>query len=307
MNLLKYLFKDWPLKLISLIIAMILWFHSATEKIYIAERDTIIEYQNISTDITFRELPPGKIKAMYEASGKDLLRLYFFKPKIVLNLKEIKPGKISYALDEKEIKIPEGIEVYRIVLPENFLELSLEEKESKEVPVKLGFVGEPKQGYSVASLNPAREKITITGPKSLIEKINEVKGNEIEVSGKKNSFYEYIKILSPSKLINVKPGSLRVYVQIERELIKEIEKEPTIISPEGYKVDVKPDRVKIKIKGTIDKVEEVKSDDVTVMLNLIGFGHGEYYLPPKVFTPDSVEVEEVEPSFIRVKLEKEVK
>lgn len=307
MNLLKTLFEDWPLKLISLVIALILWFHSATEKIYMAERDTIIEYQNISPGITFRELPPGKIKAMYEASGKDLLRLYFFKPKIVLNLKERKPGKISFTLDEKEIKIPGGIEVYRIVLPQNFLELSLEKKESKEVPVKLEFVGEPKEGYSVASLNPARERITITGPKSLIEKINEVKGNEIEVSGKKNSFYEYIKILSPSKLINVKPGSLRVYVQIEKELIKEMEKEPTIISPEGYKVDVEPDRVKIKIKGTIDKVEKIKSDDVTVMLNLIGFGQGEYYLPPKVFAPDSVEVEDVEPSFVKVKLEKEVK
>ncbi len=307
MNLFKTLFEDWPLKLISLIIAFILWFHSATEKIYMSERDTIIDYQSISPDISFRELPPAKIKVIYEASGKDLLRLYFFKPRIVLNLKEQKPGKISFTLNEKEIKIPGDIEVYRIFIPENFLELSLEKKESKEVPVKLEFVGEPKEGYNVASLKPATEKIVITGPKSLIEKINEVKGSEIEVSGKKNSFYEYIRILSPSKLINVDPDSLRVYVQIEKELIREIKKEPTIISPEGYRVYVEPDSVKIKIKGTKDKVERVKSGNVTVMLNLIGFGQGEYYLPPKVFTPDSVEVEEIEPSFIKVKLEKEVK
>ena len=66
MNIIKFFFEDWPLKIIALLIAASLWFHSATEKIYTAERDTLIEYQNLPLDITFREIPPTKIKAIYK-------------------------------------------------------------------------------------------------------------------------------------------------------------------------------------------------------------------------------------------------
>lgn len=304
MNILRFFFEDLSLKLLSLLIAIILWFHSATEKNYTALRDTLIEYENLPSDITFRELPPQKIKVIYEAKGKDLIKLYFFKPKIVLNLEGKKVGKIFFELKEEDIRIPRGIEVYKIVLPKNILEFTLEEKKTKEVPIKIEFLGKPRKGYTVTSLEPAQQKIKITGPKSLIDKLEEVKCEDIEVSGKESSFYEYVKVLTPSKLVTVEPCSLRIYVSIEKEIAREFEKEPVIISPEGCHVEVEPERVKLTIKGPTSRVEKISPSDIMVMFNLIGFGEGEYYLPPKVFSPDSIQIEKIEPPFVRIKIKK---
>ncbi len=306
MNITKFIFEDFILKIASLLIAAILWFHSATEKTYIAERDVILEYEEVPPDITFREAPIKKIKVYFEAKGKDLLKLYFLKPRIYLSLKEIKEGKNAIRIKESDIKIPEDIKAYKIILTEKVINLNLEKKESKRVNVKIEYTGKPREGYDILKVVPDEKEVIITGPKSLVEKIEEVKCKELDVSGKKFSFYDYLQVLSPSTLVSVSPSSLRVYVEIEEKKFKEIEKEIVIITSEEYDVNIEPKKIKVKFGGVKTRIEDLDSEKITPLINLTGFGEGEYYIPPKIIHPEGVNVEELSPPFIRVILKKRI-
>ena len=306
MNITKLFFEDFILKIFSLLIAAILWFHSATEKTYIAERDVILEYKEVPPDITFREVPVKKIKVYFEAKGKDLLKLYFSKPKVYLNLKEIKEGKNAIKVKESDIKISEDIKVDKIILTERVINLYLEKKESKKVNVKIECIGKPREGYDISKVVPEEKEIIITGPKTLVEKIDEVKCKELDVSGKKFSFYDYLQILSPSILVSVSPSSLRVYVEIEEKKFKEIEKEIVIIIPEEYDVEIEPKKIKVKFGGVKTRIEDLDSEKITPIINLTGFGEGEYYVPPRIIHPEGINIEELSPHFIRVVLKKKI-
>ncbi|MEO0276276.1 MAG: YbbR-like domain-containing protein, partial [candidate division WOR-3 bacterium] len=259
MNITKFIFEDFILKIFSLLIAVILWFHSATEKIYLAERDVILEYEELPSDITFREIPIKKIKVYFEAKGKDLLRLYFSKPKVCLNLKEVKEGKNVFKIKESDIKISGDIKVNKIILTEKIISLNFEKKESKRVNVKIEWTGKPKEGYDILKVVPEEKEVIITGPKSVVEKINEVKCRELDVSGKKFPFYDYLQILSPSMLVSVSPSSLRVYVEIEEKKLKEIEKEIGIIISKEYDAEIEPKKVKVKFSGAKTKIKDLDS------------------------------------------------
>lgn len=306
MNIIKFIFEDFVLKILSLLIAVILWFHSATEKTYTGERDVILEYEEVPPDMTFREVPPKKIKVYFEGKGKDLLKLYFLKPKIYVNLKEIKEGKNILDIKESDIKISGDIKVNKIILTQNFINLNLEKKESKKVDVKIEYTGKPREGYGISKIVPEEKDVIITGPKSVVEKINEVKCKELDVSGKKFSFYDYLQILPPSTLVNVSPSSLRVYVEIEEKKFKEVEKEIVIITSEEYDVDIEPKKIKVKFSGVKTKIEELDREKITAIINLTGFGEGEYYIPPKIFYPEGIDIEELSPPFVRVILKKRV-
>lgn len=304
MNIIKFFVEDLPLKIISILIAGTLWFHSATEKIYIAERDVILEYEEIPEDITFREVPPNKIKVLFEAKGKELIKLYFSKPKIIVNLREKKEGKEIIKIKEEDLKIRKDIKVEKIILKQDKINLNFEKKESKKVKVKIECSGKPREGYGILRITPSENEIFLIGPKSVVEKIDEVKSEEIDVSGKKFSFYDYVKFLPPSILTTLKPSSLRVYVEIEEEEIREIEKNIMVISPENYDVQIEPEKVKIKIKGVKSIIHNLNPEKITVFLNLVGFGEGEYYIPPKIFPVEGINVEEFSPSFVKVILKK---
>lgn len=306
MNIIKFIFEDFILKIVSLLIAAILWFHSATEKTYLAERDVILEYEEVPPDITFREVPVKKIKVYFEAKGKDLLKLYFLKPKIYVNLKEIREGKNTIKIKESDIKINKDIKVDKIILTEKFINLDLEKKESKKVNVKIESTGKPREGYDILKIVPEEKEVIITGPKSIVEKINEVKCKELDVSGKKFSFYDYLQILSPSTLVNVSPSSLRVYVEIEEKRFKEMEEDIVIITSEEYDAQVEPKKVKVKFSGVKTRIEDLNSEKITAIINLTGFGEGEYYIPPKIFYPEGINVEELSPPFVRIILKKKI-
>jgi len=306
-NIIRFFLEDLPLKIISILIAGILWFHSATEKIYIAQRDVILEYQEIPENITFREIPPNKIKVLFEAKGKELIKLYFSKPKIRVNLKEKKEGKEIIKIKEEDLKIRKDIKFEKIILTQNTIILNFEKKESKKVKVKIEYSGKPREGYGILKITPEENEIFLIGPKSVVEKIDEVKSEEIDVSGKKFSFYDYVKFLPPSVLTTLSPSSLRVYVEIEEEEKKEVEKNIMVISPENYDVQIEPEKVKIKIKGVKSIIHNLNPEEISVFLNLIEFGEGEYYIPPKIFPIEGITVEEFSPSFIRVILKKKTK
>ncbi|MEO0267294.1 MAG: CdaR family protein [candidate division WOR-3 bacterium] len=306
MNIIKFIFEDFVLKIFSLLIAAILWFHSATEKTYVAERDVILEYEEVPSDITFREVPIKKIKVYFEGKGKDLLKLYFSKPKVYLNLKEVKEGKNVLSIKESDIKISGDIKVNKIILNQKFINLNLEKKGNKRVKVKIEHTGKPREGYDILKIVPEEKEVVITGPKSVVEKIDEVKCKELDISGKKFSFYDYLQILPPSTLVNVSPSSLRVYVEIEERKFKEIEKEIIIITSEEYDTDIEPKKIKIKFSGAKTRIEDLDPEKITVIINLTGFGEGEYYIPPKIFYPEEINIEELSPSFVRVILRKRI-
>lgn len=306
MNIIKFIFEDFPLKIFSFLIAIVLWFHSATEKKYFAQREVVLEYEEMPPDITFREVPPKRIKVYFEAKGKELLRLYFLKPKVYINLKDAKEGKNMFKIKENDIKIGREINVDKIVLAEKFINLNLEKKENKKVNVKIEYTGKPREGYEILKVVPEEKDIMISGPKSIVEKINEVKCKELDVSGKKFSFYDYLKVLPPSTLVNVSPSSLRVYVEIEEKKFKEIEKEIVVIISEEYDAEVEPRKIKLKLSSAKTKIENLSSEEITAIINLAGFGEGEYYIPPKIFHPEGINIEELSPPFVRVILKKRI-
>ena len=182
--------KDFGWKLLSLVIAIALWF-------IVLNIQNPVETRNFSTDLTMNnlqlleenglvitnreELENTKISVRVRAQRLTLDRIYQNRDDIeayidfgTLQLEEIVGKETSVAV---QIRLPAGSSNSEIELrsPSNVTVL-VEYAGSKEVPVEVTTAGEetPQSAYAQPEMTPSA--VTVTGPESKITQVVAAKG-----------------------------------------------------------------------------------------------------------------------------------
>ena len=193
---------NWPVKILSLTAALIvfLFYRFSTQREF-----------DIPLNI---EVTPGfAIASDYPRQVRIILRGL----KDIGGLKDINSikSKFSATLDLSHVN-NEGIVTGEVKVerteeaayfgaleyeyrPQN-IEVLLEVEIDKTVPVQANTAGNPAHGYE-AEIILSPPAIVIKGPKSHVEKVNTVYTEEIDLSGRKNSFNKEVKIFMDNPFI----------------------------------------------------------------------------------------------------------
>jgi len=200
------LLANWPAKALSLAAAIILFlFHNYTT---LSEKFvTVPLIVRFADGYTAGQSYPRKVRVVLRGQDKTLVgvqeedieaRVDFsrrvsegvFKAPIMVR----KKGTLDTA-DTLEIRV-EPLEIT----------MRIEKKVRKSVEVVPGLRGFPAGGFGIEQYFVNPPKIDIDGPKSRLDKITSIPTDEIDLSGKRESFSTRVKLLHDDSLVSFPAG-----------------------------------------------------------------------------------------------------
>ncbi len=294
--------EDPVLKGISFFVAVVIWFYSVLERPYLVEQEVPIRFHNLAKEYTIVKVSATKCKIKIFAKGRDLLRLHFRPPYINVDLSKARRGVRDFILSSENVHLSSNAEI-REISPHK-IHISLKELEEKRVSLDIPQKGSPKPGFSVLRIIQ-KDTVHIWGLREEIELISTLSTEPLLLEGLSEDREETLRVITPPDLnLTCKPGSVRVLVEIEKELERTFSKIPLIIiAEEEAKVKVNPKEATIRVKGPKSKVERIGSKDIEVILDAGGLKKGKYELLAEIKLPPGIDLVKCEPTRFSIIIE----
>lgn len=195
------IYKDLGKKVLALLIAISLWL--------VANLQHDVE-RNVAIDINYTNLPPGLVvlnnppeKLNIRARGPRS-QLSSISPNdmiFTVDLSNVSQGAAVFEIRTDMIIPPRDVQVTGVSPSE--IRMELDKLAQKEVAVA-PKIGPPDTGYEIVGepeVSPG--SVRISGPASLLDKINEMGGELISLEGEKSSFSVEIPLRTPYSLVNI--------------------------------------------------------------------------------------------------------
>ena len=306
----KKLLKNLGLKLLSVVIAVVVWF-------------LVVMTNNPKDTRTFYDVPVRLVNVeLLEAEGKvyqildntDLVRVTVEMPRNLMNeltkddivaeadvskLTEINTIPISYSVINPDLNVTD------IRGNRDVVRLSVEDEIKKWVNVKHNLVGEPAAGYIVDSVSMNLTGIQITGPRSMVESVSEAvveadvsnAVSNVSVNVEPAFYDEEGNLLS---LSNVQKNEDTVHLDVRILATKDVSLEAGYmgVPAEGYLVngEISIDPPTVKVAGTLSALMSVNKISIPQEEVDITGAAGNYevtvnirkYLPENVKLVDNV-------------------
>lgn len=236
--------KNLGLKIVSLLLAFVLWF------IVSAPRRERVRERIVTTPVSLVALPPefvittditGSVAVRVRGRQNDLRTVTPTTMEVPVDLSWVQqPGEVEITLRPQAISAPPDIEVVSI-LP-NKIRFRIERLRQRAVPIRPFLVGDPPDGYLVGQATANPVSALVSGPASQILKLSEVATERIIMTGRTGTFVQNVAVVSDSPLVRViSPLTTQVTVPVLAEVGPEAPPERVSAATESRK-ESRPDR-----------------------------------------------------------------
>ena len=165
--------KNWLLKLISITLATMLWYFVVGEDQVDMTILVPIEILNLPPELTISNQYKKDIEVTVRGPRSRILELRTKNISRPVDLARAKPGTVVIKNDDNSIPLPSGINVLRLQ-PTN-VTLLLDELIKKQFPISPITEGELASGFELQRISLDPDHLTISGPKSILDKSNGLK------------------------------------------------------------------------------------------------------------------------------------
>lgn len=180
----KKILRNWGLKLISLVIAFMLWYLAVSTD----DPKETQTYSNIPVVLRNAELLEQENK-VYEIQGSILTRVSVRAPRSVIEQLRasdiVAEADMNMLTDINTIAITCSVPNYEVESVSSnpaVLKLSIEEKSTRWLRVQPTTTGDVAEGYVIVGTKIDQNRIEISGPKSLVETVSYA-GLRVDVTG----------------------------------------------------------------------------------------------------------------------------
>jgi YbbR domain-containing protein len=211
----KYVLKNLPFKLVSLAIAIMLW--------WAVGRDSAIEIP-MTVPLEFVHAPSNlEITSDYPFQAQVTLRgpehlLQEIRPSQVhalLDLEGAGPGERTFDLSTSQVQVPHNVRVVQVV-PAQF-HINFDRRASRTVEVQPRVIGTLLSGYGMKEPVAVPPKVTIIGPEKRVNTVVTAMTDPVDATGVVGSatFTTHAYVADP--LVRVQtPGPIYVTVTTEK-------------------------------------------------------------------------------------------
>ncbi|MGD0791346.1 MAG: CdaR family protein [Terriglobales bacterium] len=203
------------LKLVSLLLAIGLWFAVARSPIAEVEMKVPIEFHNLPESLEIDSASFTEAQIRVRGPERVIHRLQVTDVRAEIDLASVRPGERTFDLTGQQVHVPQDLEVVQII-PGQF-HLSFDNRATRVVEVRPRVTGNFASGMRVAQVIADPPNVMITGPRRRVEAVEAAITDPVDVSGamKRASFVTQAYV--PDPLIQVvHPTPIRVTVIMER-------------------------------------------------------------------------------------------
>jgi len=165
-----------------------------------------------------------------------------------LNLGKIAPGRNLIVFDPKNIPLPRVYEVVEI--RPSRLELEVEHRAVKTVPVKVALRSALPEGYALSGARAVPDSVKLTGPAVRLAKISEIRTQPIVLASPLPTHFDDRVALDVPDEVDATPTSVQVSMTfVGKESETTLKLPVTVHKPQGRDVDITPKSVTLRVRG----------------------------------------------------------
>lgn len=211
--MLQGLTQNWVLKLLSLVFALVLWFFVMGEQKLEVGYAVPLELKNVPPGMMIANDVPSLIDVRISGPRTVLMNVKPSDISLSIDLRDLQPGVTTFKRLEERLNLPSALKVTR--LSPSFVDVKLDRRKDKSVPVRVVFSGTLPPGYKIESLKTKPEKVTVDGAESELKGVNEVTTEPIDVSDVHENFTLMVPLDYRGKFTSLKNDrSVEVEVQV---------------------------------------------------------------------------------------------
>jgi YbbR domain-containing protein len=285
------LFENLWVKLAALILAILLWFHVATNKTYQDKITLPVTQVDISDKLVLTEPPPDSITVMVSATGKKLLRTDWKRSGLRLMVNRNTPGRFRMEItpDKLTLAQTEKVDLVEVLSPREW-DIECDKKLEKKVTVRSKVVIHPDEGFAVRGIDSILPStVTISGPASLINALSSVETSQETLEGVRNDLKLSAPIKNPGIYgLTVSPDSVEVNVKIvpiKSRLFSRLPIKLVNASHEGS-IRIFPTEIELRIGGEPESIDTIASKRIFVMADMLDAKPNDY-IPIKIVLPNA--------------------
>lgn len=210
----KYVARNAGLKVISLGVAILLWLAVAREPIAEVAVNVPIEFQNVpdNLEISSETIPQAQVRVRGPARAvRDASQAGVHA---VIDLTGIGPGEHTFELGPARIQAPRDLTVMQVIPTR--LQLQLDHRITRKVPVKPRVVGTFASGIRLARATADPESVTIVGPQKRVEAVDAATTDPVDATGVvgRQTFTSHVYVADPLvRVIHTGPVHVTVFTE----------------------------------------------------------------------------------------------
>ena len=302
-----WLTRNWTVKLISLVLAVGLWYYAVGEESVEVKRAIPLEVTIQNDKMSILDTSVRNVWVTLAAPRGLLSQLASKEITAAHEIgTEVKTaGDYSFRLEPREIKLP-GPQIRVVKIVPEVIRVKIDEMIVKKLKIIPNFVGEPAFGYHVKEdeikLDP--NAVLVEGPKRQLETLDSVKTARIELVGRMRSFRRTFGLDLIPNIKTMSESMVDVYIPISEEFAeKRFEKVPLKLlgaSDETMKIQPEIREISFVLKGASRQLEQLTPETITAYLDVTGLTEGRHKVPVTVILPEEVSLKEHISVFVSV-------
>lgn len=178
----RYVVHNFSLKFLSLLLATGLWFMIARDEqpAEVAIRAPIV-FQHVpdQLEISTESIPEAQIRV--RGPERMIRQLRTNEVQAEIDLTGVKGGERTFDLTSRQVRHPRDIEVKQVVPSQ--LHLAFDTRSTREVEIRPRVTGNFATGEQIVKVDTDPPRITITGPRHHVEKIDSATTDPIDATG----------------------------------------------------------------------------------------------------------------------------
>jgi diadenylate cyclase len=214
------LVRNWELKLLSLLLAFILWLSLIPEEKTLSEKTLTIplETRNIPSNMELVEKPASTVDVTIRAPNRMIDEVSAANVFVKLNLSTATLFQQEYPLNETMVSLPPGAKVVRISPTK--VRLKLERTQEVMLDIVPTVIGQAKEGYGISKIEITPPRVLVQGPESKIREKDKISTSPINISELTSSTEVEADLILPKPELRLASPRTRVRVKIFLEEIK---------------------------------------------------------------------------------------
>ena len=243
------------LKLVSLVLAVLLWFVIAGEKTSEMGLSAPVELQNFPKDLELTGDPVDTVEVRLRASPGIIQRLTPGDVSAHIDLADAHEGERIVHLTPDSVRVPFGVTVVKI--SPSIITLNLERTLQKAVPVRPRLLGRPAPGYEVAEVTTEPAEVRIAGPKSRVQEVESAYTEPVSVEGAEANVVDHVNIGLEDPLLRIQ-ASPRVRVTARIRQVEHTRAFPGLpVEVRRGSFAARPPRVTVVLAGPASVLDQV--------------------------------------------------
>jgi len=203
-----YLLRNLGLKIASLLLALLLYAHVVTDQQRESEISVPVALTGLSDTLAIVGQPPSRVGVKVRGKWKDLIRLGLTSRVLRIDLAEAAAGRFQRSIsveDVRERAIPaelaKSIDVTEVIEPRT-VDLVIEPRCTKTLPVAARVIGAPIAGYAIEGLVRVEpDTARVEGPLSVLAAMDTLYTLPVDITGEREKIQRQVSIdLGPSIL-----------------------------------------------------------------------------------------------------------